>query len=650
VLESRGPASLAAGIAAIAVALATPLPAAAAPPTSFAELRAQVDQVNQPGAPNEIVLASGMTYSLAGDRCAASFDDDQNVDGDLDLTSDEDVTIAAPAGHPPATIRKDCPDQQRLIDVVSQSGSLTLRNVVIQGGRAPAGELPTFFPFPTSGGGIRSAGATVSLDHVTLFDNRAGDGVPGTDSALSGSGGFGGGIAAFGNASITDSLIASNRAGQGGVGWSPSGCDASPQRAPGGGPGGSGGAVAVFGTLTITRSTIVGNRAGNGGQGGTGQCGSAGSAGAEGAYGGEGGLAGGVFGLAGLTVRASTISANASGNGGAGGPGGDGTWPGGDGGPGGAGGIAGDGGGIYQPPRAILVQNSTIDGNSVGAGGSGGKGGSGLGAGGGRGDGGSGGPGGDGGQGGVLSGGSSGSETPSLVHVTATQNGGGGAPGVGGAGGAGSTAGTHGSPGQRRARGIALTGAWNARAIVIGDSRGGTGANCLVGAQSSQQSLATDSSCHFGSGNAHPFASFALGPLKANGGPTPTRLPGAASILLNRVLQTILGVDQRGVLRPQASAADVGAVERRRPPGTKITGGPGKQTSDRTPTFTFTALQAVGPVVFECRRDGGRFKRCASPHSTERLSLGRHVFEVRARNSESTPDPSPAKRKFTVVH
>jgi hypothetical protein len=489
----------------------------------------------------------------------------------------------------------------------------------------------------------------VSLDHVTLVDNRAGEGVPGTVFAGSGWGGSGGGIASAGSVSITDSLIAFNRAGPGGAGWSPEGCYSDPFEGGGGSPGGSGGGAWVLGTLTITRSTIVGNRAGNGGQGGAGQCGSAGVAGASGQYAGNGGFGGGVLSAAGLAVRASTISANASGNGGAGGAGGDGTWPGGSGGAGGDGGSAGDGGGIASYDPALLVQNSTIDGNSVGAGGSGGKGGSGLGAGGGRGDGGSGGPGGNGGRGGVLFAGSPGPETASLVHVTATQNGGGGAPGGGGAGGAGSTPGTHGSPGQRRALGIALTGAWNARAIVIGDSRGGTGANCLVGAQSSQSSFATDSSCHFGSGNAHPFTSFAFGPLKANGGPTPTRLPGAASILLNRVLQTILGVDQRGVLRPQATAADVGAVERRRPPGTKITGGPGKQTRDRTPTFTFTALHAVGPVTFECRLDGGRFKPCASPRATKRLSFGQHVFEVRARNSESTPDPSPAKRRFTVV-
>jgi hypothetical protein len=61
VLESQGSTWLAAGIVAIAVVLAIPLPAAAAPPTSFVELRAQVDQVNQSDAPSQIVLVSGMT-------------------------------------------------------------------------------------------------------------------------------------------------------------------------------------------------------------------------------------------------------------------------------------------------------------------------------------------------------------------------------------------------------------------------------------------------------------------------------------------------------------------------------------------------------------------------------------------------------------
>jgi hypothetical protein len=58
---------------------------------------------------------------------------------------------------------------------------------------------------------------------------------------------------------------------------------------------------------------------------------------------------------------------------------------------------------------------------------------------------------------------------------------------------------------------------------------------------------------------------FDLGPLQDNGGATQTMLPAAGSALIGEVPRTGAGclpTDQRGIVRPQGSACDAGAVER----------------------------------------------------------------------------------------
>ncbi len=53
-----------------------------------------------------------------------------------------------------------------------------------------------------------------------------------------------------------------------------------------------------------------------------------------------------------------------------------------------------------------------------------------------------------------------------------------------------------------------------------------------------------------------------LGPLAANGGPTPTMLPGAGSAAINALVGVPCpGTDQRGLPRPQLGGCDAGAVE-----------------------------------------------------------------------------------------
>lgn len=81
-------------------------------------------------------------------------------------------------------------------------------------------------------------------------------------------------------------------------------------------------------------------------------------------------------------------------------------------------------------------------------------------------------------------------------------------------------------------------------------------------------------------------------------------------------------------------------------PSTTIDSGPTGATGDSTPTFTFSSGDSG--ATFECRVDGLTFAVCSSPFTTSLLTEGSHVFEVRAVDSNSNPDPTPASRSFTV--
>lgn len=96
-----------------------------------------------------------------------------------------------------------------------------------------------------------------------------------------------------------------------------------------------------------------------------------------------------------------------------------------------------------------------------------------------------------------------------------------------------------------------------------------------------------------------------------------------------------------------APASTPGAGANGGAPQTTLKRHPPKRTRDRTPTFRFTSDQAG--ASFQCRLDGRPFRACRSPFTTRRLSLGRHVFRVRARNSSGQLDPSPAPYAFRVI-
>jgi hypothetical protein len=82
---------------------------------------------------------------------------------------------------------------------------------------------------------------------------------------------------------------------------------------------------------------------------------------------------------------------------------------------------------------------------------------------------------------------------------------------------------------------------------------------------------------------------------------------------------------------------------------TRINSGPTGPTNDNTPTFTFSSSPPASS--FECKIDSEGFRACSGPGRSDispTLSDGPHDFTVRALDSASNPDPTPATQAFTV--
>jgi hypothetical protein len=80
-------------------------------------------------------------------------------------------------------------------------------------------------------------------------------------------------------------------------------------------------------------------------------------------------------------------------------------------------------------------------------------------------------------------------------------------------------------------------------------------------------------------------------------------------------------------------------------PRTTITGGP-RKTDRPKAKFRFKANERA---TFECKLDGGGWKRCRSPKTYRNLKPGGHRFSVRATDEAGNLDRSPAKRRFRVT-
>jgi predicted outer membrane repeat protein len=95
--------------------------------------------------------------------------------------------------------------------------------------------------------------------------------------------------------------------------------------------------------------------------------------------------------------------------------------------------------------------------------------------------------------------------------------------------------------------------------VIVGAT---VGRDCSGAVTSRGANYDNDGTCGFtGTGDTSHGSDPHLGALAANGGPTRTMRPAAASPLINAVVGTCVPRDQRGVARPQGPACDIGSVE-----------------------------------------------------------------------------------------
>lgn len=69
------------------------------------------------------------------------------------------------------------------------------------------------------------------------------------------------------------------------------------------------------------------------------------------------------------------------------------------------------------------------------------------------------------------------------------------------------------------------------------------------------------------------------------------------------------------------------------PPVVTITDAPAPYTTETTANFQFTATDANGVALIECRVDGGAYQACTSPHMISGVTEGNHTLFVRARDN-----------------
>ena len=82
-------------------------------------------------------------------------------------------------------------------------------------------------------------------------------------------------------------------------------------------------------------------------------------------------------------------------------------------------------------------------------------------------------------------------------------------------------------------------------------------------------------------------------------------------------------------------------------PDTTITSSPPATTTDTGAAFAF--VSSMTNSTFQCSIDGGSRVKCDSPDAFAGLAVGQHTFNVRARSSSGTYDPTPATYSWTIA-
>ncbi|MCU1461831.1 MAG: putative internalin [Acidimicrobiales bacterium] len=201
-----------------------------------------------------------------------------------------------------------------------------------------------------------------------------------------------------------------------------------------------------------------------------------------------------------------------------------------------------------------------------------------------------------------------------------------------------------------------LYGATSAENTIFAGNIAGTGpgafthtSNCGGGVTDNHRNISypSDPSCSgFSSSDPH------LGLLADNGGPTKTMALGAGSAALDTVPASgadCAATDQRGAVRPQGSACDIGAYEldTSSPAVPSITAHPAASTIATSASFSFSDTDAG--VTFRCALDAAAFSACTSPAAyAGPIAAGAHAFHVKAVESATNNISAAASFDWTI--
>src|SRR5262249_20775376 len=100
------------------------------------------------------------------------------------------------------------------------------------------------------------------------------------------------------------------------------------------------------------------------------------------------------------------------------------------------------------------------------------------------------------------------------------------------------------------------------------------------------------------------------------------------------------------------STASTTYVEDSIAPQVSVTSGPTGSTANKTPTFTFDATDAVGPITFRCSIDTGTasFGGCSGPSTSDTPSspLGDGSYTFRVQATDAAGNSAVATRSFAI--